>query len=53
VAKKPYKFTKEIELEICKDYKVMGQKALAKKYNCGATTIRDILIRNNSLNKDV
>lgn len=43
------KFTNEQELEICQDYKTgkYSRADLSKKYNCGKTTIRDILLRNN------
>lgn len=42
-------FSKEKELEICKLYEEgqITRKALAIKFNCGNTTIREILLRNN------
>jgi len=42
------KFTLEQELEICELYKNTNstRKDLAKKFNCGSTTVRDILLRN-------
>lgn len=39
-------FTKEQEREICEMYAVESRSTIAKKFNCGRTTIRDILIRN-------
>jgi group I intron endonuclease len=41
-------FNLEKELEICELYKggTVSRRELAIKYNCGKTTIRDILIRN-------
>jgi group I intron endonuclease len=43
------KFTEEQEKEICKIYKEgkVSRRELAKMFNCGKTTIRKILIRNN------
>ena len=42
-------FTLEKELEICSIYQEgkTSRAALARKYNCGKTTIRDILVRHN------
>lgn len=43
------KFTKEQELQICKEYfskKKPSITDLGKKWDCGSTTIRDIIIRN-------
>lgn len=42
-------FTAEQELEICKLYEQgnITRAALARKFNCGKTTIRDILLRHN------
>ena len=45
------KFTEEQELQICKIYQE-GQHSisdLSKKFSCGKTTIRDILLRHDSL----
>lgn len=45
---KPRKFSEEIELKIVNSYlnENISCSALARKYNCGNTTLRDILIRN-------
>lgn len=42
-------FSLEEELKICKDYSSgnFSRADLAKKFKCGKTTIRDILLRNN------
>lgn len=42
-------FTKEQELEICELYNSgkVSRNELSKQFNCGRTTIRDILLRNN------
>ena len=42
-------FTLEQELEICKIYQMnnISRAELSKQYNCGKTTIRDILLRHN------
>lgn len=42
-------FTKEQELEICKIYEGGGisRSELARRYECGKTTMRDILLRGN------
>ena len=42
-------FSLEQELNICKEYENgnVSRSELSRKYNCGKTTIREILIRNN------
>lgn len=43
-------FSQEQELNICKLYESgkFSRRDLAKQFNCGKTTIRDVLLRNNS-----
>jgi|ERR1035437_3653246 group I intron endonuclease len=44
-----YTFTLEQEKEICDKYSAgdISRNKLSKQYNCGSTTIREILLRNN------
>lgn len=44
-------FTDEEEIKICEEFKSMSRCDLAKKYRCGRTTIRDILLRHPEINK--
>lgn len=47
-----YKFSEKMELQICREYKAgLSLTRLAKKYLCGLSTVRNILVRHNIIRR--